>query len=65
MHINVKYEIVPFMRDFCSSNEFFFVEYDTLDRIYKFEDKQMKTGMTLGHKCFVTQFSTKAEIIDN
>jgi hypothetical protein len=37
----------------------FFVEYDTLDRIYKFGDKQMKTGMTLGHKCFVTQFSTK------
>jgi hypothetical protein len=37
----------------------FFVEYDTLDRIYKFEDKQMQTGMTLGHKCFVTQFSTK------
>jgi hypothetical protein len=36
-----------------------FVEYDTLDRIYKFEDKQMQTGMTLGHKCFVTQFSTK------
>jgi hypothetical protein len=29
------------------------------DRIYKFEDKQMKAGMTLGHKCFVTQFSTK------
>jgi hypothetical protein len=36
-----------------------FVEYETLDRIYKFEDKQMKTGMTLGHKSFVTQFSTK------
>jgi hypothetical protein len=33
--------------------------YETLDRIYKFEDKQMKTGMTLGHKSFVTQFSTK------
>jgi hypothetical protein len=26
---------------------------------YMFEDKQMKTGMTLGHKSFVTQFSTK------
>jgi hypothetical protein len=58
---------VKFLEDFaqtkyCSSNEkkiHFFVEYDTLDRIYKFEDKQMKTGMTLGHKCFVTQFSTK------
>jgi hypothetical protein len=34
-------------------------QYDTLDRIYKFEDKQMQTGMTLGQKCFVTQFSTK------
>ena len=47
---------------YCSSNEKklqIFVEYDTLDRIYKFEDKQMQTGMTLGHKCFVTQFSTK------
>jgi hypothetical protein len=30
-----------------------------MDRIYKFEDKQKKTGMNLGHKCFVTQFSTK------
>ena len=56
---------VMFLEDFaqtkyCSSNDkkkcF---EYDTLDRIYKFEDKQMKFGMTLGHKCFVTQFSTK------
>jgi hypothetical protein len=35
------------------------VEYETLDRIYKFENKQMKTGMNLGHKGFVTQFSTK------
>jgi hypothetical protein len=26
------------------------VEDETLDRIYKFEDKQMKTGMNLGHK---------------
>ena len=47
---------VKFLEDFvqtkyCSSNE-------TLDRIYKFEDKQMKTGMTLGHKSFVTRFST-------
>ena len=25
----------------------------------KFGDKQMKTVMTMGHKCFVTQFSTK------
>ena len=58
---------VKFLEDFaqtkyCSSNEKkkkTFVEYDTLDRIYKFEDKLMKTGMTLGHKCFVTQFSTK------
>jgi hypothetical protein len=59
---------VKFLEDFaqtkyCSSNEKkiikFFVEYDTLDRIYKFEDKQMQTGMTLGHKRFVTQFSTK------
>ena len=37
----------------------FCVEYDMLDRIYKFEDIQMKTGITLGHKSFVTQFSTK------
>ena len=58
---------VKFLEDFaqakyCSSNEKkiqMFVEYDTLDSIYKFEDKQMQTGMTLGHKCFVTQFSTK------
>jgi hypothetical protein len=58
---------VKFLEDFaqtkyCSSKEKkiqIFVEYDTLDRIYKFEDKQMKTVMTLGHKCFVTQFSTK------
>jgi hypothetical protein len=58
---------VKFLEDFaqtkyCSSNEKkiqIFVEYDTLDRIYKFEDKQMKTVMILGHKCFVTQFSTK------
>ena len=35
------------------------VEYETLIRIYKFENKQMKTGMILGHKSFVTQFSTK------
>jgi hypothetical protein len=59
---------VKFLEDFaqtkyCSSNEKkiiqIFVEYDTLDRIYNFEDKQMQTGMTQGHKCFVTQFSTK------
>jgi hypothetical protein len=58
---------VKFLEDFaqtkyCSSNEkniHICVEYDTLDRIYKFEDKQMQTGMTLVHKCFVTQFSTK------
>ena len=57
---------VKFLEDFaqtkyCSSNEKkiqIVVEYDTLDRIYKFEDKQMKTGR-LAHKCFVTQFSTK------
>jgi hypothetical protein len=59
---------VKFLEDFahtkyCSSNGKKIkkiVEYDTLDRIYKFEDKQMKTGMTLGHNCFVTPFSTKA-----
>ena len=58
---------VKFLEDFaqtkyCSSSEKkiqIFVEYDTLDSIYKFKDKQMQTGMTLGHKCFVTQFSTK------
>jgi hypothetical protein len=64
---------VKFLEDFaqtkyCSSNEKkiiqIFVEYDTLDRIYKFEDKQKQTGMTLGHKCFVTQFSTK-EVLRN
>jgi hypothetical protein len=58
---------VKFQEDFvqttyCSSNEKkiqIFVEYEMLDRIYKFEDKQMKTGMIMGHKSFVTQFSTK------
>jgi hypothetical protein len=43
-----------FLEDFaqakyCSSNEKKIkkiVEYDALDRIYKFEDKQMQTGMT-------------------
>jgi hypothetical protein len=55
---------VKFLEDFCSSNEKCFVEYDTLDRIYKFEDKQIQTGMTMGHKCFVTQFSTK-EVLYN
>jgi hypothetical protein len=58
---------VKFLEDFvqtmyCSSNERkkkICIEYETLDRIYKFEDKQMKTGMTLGHKSFVTKFSTK------
>jgi hypothetical protein len=65
---------VKFLEDFaetkyCSSNEKkiiqIFVEYDTLDRIYKFEDIQMKTSMTLGHKCFVTQFSTKEVLYYN
>jgi hypothetical protein len=46
---------VKFLEDvaetkYCSSNEKkiiqMFVEYDTLDRIYKFEDIQMKTSMT-------------------
>ena len=52
---------VKFLEDFAQTKYSLQTKkkYDTLDRIYKFEDKQMQTGMTLGQKCFVTQFSTK------